>query len=385
MLLAWFIAAGTLLVLVAFIIDLGVGAKNIRRLATIPDELPEGQAWPRLSIVIAGRNEERNIEEALRSVLGLDYPELEIVFVNDRSTDRTGDVVRILAADDARLRQVEVTELPPHWLGKNHALHLGAAAASGEWLLFTDADVVLERSVLRRAMRFVLDQGLDHLTAGAQVTGPTLPLRLFISAFAFYFLFDARPWRAVSADPRQHVGIGAFNLVRVAKYREAGGHAPIAMRPDDDMMLGKLMKLHGGRQALVDAGAMIRVEWYASIRQAIQGLEKNAFSGVEYSWPKLVVATILGLAFSVWPWIALFVTHGALRGVEIAVLALTLLLAAGIAANSGGRAIHALAFPLASLLFLYAIWNSAVKAQWNGGIDWRGTRYPLEELRRNKV
>jgi glycosyltransferase involved in cell wall biosynthesis len=385
LLLAWIVAVGTLLALLAFIVDMAIGAKNIRRLADIPGELPDGQAWPRLSIVIAGRNEERNIEKALRSVLALEYPELEIVFVNDRSTDRTGEVVRTLAQGDQRVRLVEVTELPPHWLGKNHALHLGAAAASGEWILFTDADIFFERSVLRRAMRLGLEQRLDHLTAGAQVTGPTLPLRMFISAFAFYFLLYARPWKATSPDPKHHVGIGAFNLVRAAKYREAGGHAAIAMRPDDDMMLGKLMKLHGGRQMVVDAGSMIRVEWYASIAQAVQGLEKNAFSGVDYSWAKLVGSTIALVTFAVWPWIAAFVTHGALRGAEIAVIALTLLIVGAIAAVSGGRAVYALPFPLATLLFIYALWNSAVKAQWNGGIDWRGTKYPLEELRGNKV
>jgi glycosyltransferase involved in cell wall biosynthesis len=385
LLVAWFLAIGTLLFLLGFIVDMAIGARHLPRMASIPDELPEGQAWPRLSIVIAGRNEERNIEEALRSVLALDYPELEIVFVNDRSTDRTGDMVRQLAGGDKRIRLVEVTELPPHWLGKNHALHLGAAAASGEWILFTDADIFFERSVLRRAMRLALEQKLDHLTAGAQVTGPTLPLRMFISAFAFYFLLYARPWKATSSDPRHHVGIGAFNLVRAAKYRQAGGHAPIAMRPDDDMMLGKLMKLHGGRQMVVDAGSMIRVEWYGSIAEAVKGLEKNAFSGVDYSWAKLIGSTFALLTFAVWPWIAVFVTHGALRGVEIAVIALTLLIVGGIAAASGGRAGYALAFPLATLLFIYALWNSAVKAQWNGGIDWRGTKYPLEELRRNRL
>jgi glycosyltransferase involved in cell wall biosynthesis len=381
-LIAWIIAIGTLLFLVGFSIDGALGARTIRRLG---DVSPEGAGLPLASIVIAGRNEERNIREALQSVLAQDYPDLEIVFVDDRSTDRTGDVVRDLAASDPRLRLVDIRELPPHWLGKNHALHVGASAARGEWILFTDADVVLEPTTLRRAISYARAEELDHVTAGAMVTGPTLPLRVFIAAFAFFFLIYSRPWRARSRNPNEHVGIGAFNLVRAAKYREAGGHAPIAMRPDDDMKLAKLMKLRGGRSSLVDAAAFIRVEWYATIREAIQGLEKNAFSGVEYSWPRLLIATLGLAAFAWWPWVALFVTHGALRGAEIAIVVLTIVLAGGMAAGSGSNAAYALAFPFATALFLYAIWNSAIKAQRNGGIDWRGTLYPLAELRANRI
>jgi glycosyltransferase involved in cell wall biosynthesis len=381
----WVTAVVTLAGLMAFALDAALGASSIRKLAEIEPLLASGEEWPLLSIVIAGRNEERNIEEALSSVLALDYPRLEIVFVNDRSTDRTGDVLRHLAASDARLRLVEVTTLPPHWLGKNHALHLGASAAQGEWLLFTDADVVYAPSTLRRAIAYALAERLDHLTAGAYITGPTLPLRIFISGFAFFFLAYSRPWRAASANPECHVGIGAFNLVRASKYREAGGHAPIAMRPDDDMKLAKLLKLHGGRQQLIDAADAIRVEWYGNVAEAVQGLEKNAFSGVEYSWIRLVTASIALLAFGVWPWIALFTTHGALRALNAAVIVLTLTLSGVVAAESGGKSAYALAFPVTTLLFLYILWNAALKAAWNGGIDWRGTKYPLAALRANRI
>jgi hypothetical protein len=179
--------------------------------------------------------------------------------------------------------------------------------------------------------------------------------------------------------------VGAFNLVRTAKYREAGGHAPIAMRPDDDMKLAKLLKLHGGQQELIDAGKAVHVVWYANVAEAVYGLEKNSFSGCEYSWTRLTAATVALSTFAIWPWVALFTTTGPLRALNVAILALTLLMAGGVAAGSGGKAAYALAFPLSTLLFIYVLWNAALKAALNGGIDWRGTKYPLAELRRNRI
>lgn len=383
--LAWLAAVVSIVFLVSFAIDGALGARTMHRLVDVASELPAGERWPRLSIIIAGRNEERNIAHALRSVLALDYPDLEIVFVNDRSTDRTGEIVRHVAADDPRVRLVEITELPPHWLGKNHALHEGASAATGEWILFTDADVVFHPLTLRRAVIYARDQQLDHLTAGAHVSGPTLPLRVFIAGFAFFFLLYSRPWKARGPNPRHHIGVGAFNLVRAAKYRQAGGHAPIAMRPDDDMKLGKLLKLHGGRAALINAGDNISVEWYRNVREAVQGLEKNGFSGVDYSWLKLIAATICLVTFVYAPWLGLFLAHGALRWIELGILVFTMGMVGAISAESGGHFLYALGFPAATLLFLYMVWNSAVKAERNGGIDWRGTVYPLDELRANRI
>jgi cellulose synthase/poly-beta-1,6-N-acetylglucosamine synthase-like glycosyltransferase len=376
------VALLTLAFFLAFGLELAGAARSIRRLSDLP---AEGTEWPLVSVIIPALNEERNIEQALTSVMGLDYPALEVVFVNDRSTDRTGEVVARLAARDPRIHLVNIASLPAGWLGKNHALHVGAAEAGGELLLFTDADIVFEPSSLRRAVAYMEKEKLDHLTAGAEVTGPTFPLRLFISTFAFFFLMYARPWKAKDSNPRNHVGIGAFNLVRASLYRKAGGHEPIRMRPDDDMKLGKLVKLNGGREEFVGASGLISVEWYGSIGEAVRGLEKNAFSGVNYSVVLLILASIVQLTFDVWPWIALFVTHGWVRWVNASIILATLTMVAALARENGGRIWYALAFPCMAVFFLYVLWRSALIAIIRGGIDWRGTRYPLRDLRANKI
>src|SRR3954451_9899572 len=143
------LALATLLAHLATAVRILRGNRSIRFLRELP---PIDGPLPRVSILIPARNEERNLEEALRSVLALDYDNLEIDVVDDRSTDRTGEILDRMAAAAPRLRGVHVRELPAGWLGKNHALWLGAGKASGDFLLFTDADVVLEPSALRRAV-----------------------------------------------------------------------------------------------------------------------------------------------------------------------------------------------------------------------------------------
>ena len=179
---------------------------------------------PRVSVIVPARNEIEMVEPALRSVLDLDYPDLEVVAVDDRSDDATGSVLDTLAASDSRLKVIHVADLPVGWIGKNHALQRGAEIASGELLLFTDADVLFERTVLVRAVRHLMTHGYDHLTMPADVRVASAALELFVAAFALLFNGYFRPWRV--SDPRSSaaVGFGSFNLVRRAAYERAGYH-----------------------------------------------------------------------------------------------------------------------------------------------------------------
>jgi cellulose synthase/poly-beta-1,6-N-acetylglucosamine synthase-like glycosyltransferase len=376
------LALATFLLHVATAVQIQRGNRSIRFLKDLP---PLTGPLPRVSILIPARNEERNLEEALRSVLALDYDDLEIDVVDDRSTDRTGEILDRMAAAEPRLRVVHVRELPPGWLGKNHALWLGAAKATGEFLLFTDADVVLEPSALRRAVGAMVADGLDHLTASPSIERTSLPFEMFIGAFSLFFALFTRPWKVKDPKSPHHVGIGAFNLVRTAAYRAVGGHQAIAMRPDDDLKLGKLLKTRGFRQEFVFGQGALRVEWYASVRELVQGLMKNAFSGVDYRVRVVVVATVAQLALLVWPFLALFLTSGPARWLNLASVLVLLGLCWINAPLAGVRRWHGVGFPLATLLFLYILWRAMLVTLWNDGIDWRGTHYPLAELKANKV
>ncbi|MDQ3555714.1 MAG: glycosyltransferase [Gemmatimonadota bacterium] len=373
------LAAATLLIFAAAAAELGRGQRLLVALRTVP-AIDDADA-PSLSVVIAARDEARNIEAALRSVLAQAYPRLEVVVVDDRSTDGTGEILDRVAREDGRLRVIHVRELPPGWLGKNHALQRGAEAAGGELILFTDADVVLDPTALARAVRYLRERGLDHLTAAPDVRMPGWLLQSFAVAFSVFFALFARPWRARDPDSRAHVGIGAFNLLRADAYRAMEMHAPIRMRVDDDMKLGKLVKTHRLRQDFVVGHGMLSVEWYASLAELVRGLTKNAFAAVDFRVSVVVVATVGQIACFLWPFLAVWILDGPARWLNAAAVVFLLALYAGTARLQGGRPVLAVTFPVAVLLFLFILWRSTLLTLLRGGVEWRGTHYPLAELR----
>ena len=161
------------------------GNRRMRRLATLAAPAPA--AWPRVSVVFAARNEAGTVGAAVPTMLALDYPDLEVIAVNDRSEDDTGAILDRLAAADPRLKVVHVTELPAGWLGKNHALADGGAAATGEWILFTDADIHFRPDVLRRAVAHARAHSLDHLAAIPALVILWLVVWLITAIFAMIF------------------------------------------------------------------------------------------------------------------------------------------------------------------------------------------------------
>jgi glycosyltransferase involved in cell wall biosynthesis len=381
----WLMGLGvlTLVSFLIFAVESGLGSRTIPRLAALAGDCGP---LPSVSIIIAARDEAARIEGALESVLALDYPDFEVLAVNDRSTDGTGEILRRMERTRPHLRVMTVGELPAGWLGKNHALDAAAKEARGELLLFTDADIVYEPTALRRAVCYLLREEIDHLTVTPEMHAASVPVGMFVAAFGVFFSVYSRPWRARNRSVRDHVGVGAFNLVRAAFYRRIGGHQPIRMRPDDDMMLGKLVKKCGGRQAIAFGRGMLRVEWYATIPEAIEGLEKNAFTGVSYSLPLLAGATAAQCALYLWPFVALFATHGAVRGVNAAIAALILVMTGSMCRMSGLTSpLYAIGFPLATVLFVLILWRASLKATMAGGILWRETFYPLDQLRANRI
>jgi cellulose synthase/poly-beta-1,6-N-acetylglucosamine synthase-like glycosyltransferase len=379
----FWLALLTLVLSLATLAQLLVAARQLRPLA---GTAPLGDAeMPSMTVVVAARNEAPGIEAGMRSLLALDAPRLEVVAVDDRSDDATGAILDRLAEGDARLRVVHVTELPDGWLGKNHALWLGAGGATGELLLFTDADVVMAPDTLRRAAGVMRAGNLDHLTAGPHVDMPGWLLQTFGVWFGLMFALYARPWKAKDPRSRAHVGVGAFNLMRADAYRRIGTHRAIAMRPDDDMKLGKLVKKHGLRQDFVNAMTHVRVEWYHSIAEALRGLRKNGFAGVDYRISLVLLGTVMMPLFFIWPYVAVWVTDGPTRLLNAAVVAIGLLVFAGAARQQRVRWWYGVAYPLAVVLFLVAVWNATLYALLHQGIEWRGTHYPLDQLKANRV
>jgi len=376
------VAAGTLLLYVCSCALVYFGNRSLAVLSDIPPLVGDA---PLVSIIFAARDEERGVERAVTSLLRQDYPNYEVIAVNDRSTDGTGAILERMAQANRRLCVVTVSELPPGWLGKNHALHLGAARASGEFLIFTDADVVMEPAVLTRALHYAVQHSLDHLAISPRVELRGFVLNALLAVFTFSFDWFVQPWKARDPKSSKHVGIGAFNLVRASVYRAFGGHEPIRMRPDDDMRLGKLIKSRGYSQDFVIGGGLVSVEWYASLGAMIGGLMKNVFAGIDYSVGMALFSAAMLMITYVWPFLALALTGGMVRILNAA-LALTILAIFAVAAgHMNVPRVCALAVPVAALLFAWIMLRAMTVTLWNGGIEWRGTHYPLKELRANKI
>lgn len=360
------------------------GTRTIRALRDLPARSDAG-TLPLLSVVVAARDEVQTIEASVRSILAQSYPRLEVIVGNDRSSDGTGDVLDRVAQEDPRLKVVHNRFVPRGWLGKNHVLHLGAVKASGKLILFADADVLLEPSALARAVTFMEREELDHLVVAPDLRVPGYWGGALLAFFSFVFTLIVRPWRVRDPRSRAHVGIGAFNLVRAESYRSVGGHSQLAMRPDDDMKLGKVLKEAGFRQELVFGDGMVAVDWYPGLRGMIRGLEKNSFAAVEYSLPAVLMLGALTITFHVWPWLALVTTTGATRALNAGAVFAMLLAWLGSRGTPGVRLIYFPAFPLTATLLAFTVLRAATITLRRGGIRWRGTFYPLVRLRANRL
>lgn len=340
---------------------------------------------PLVSVIFAAKDEGTNIELALRSMLKQSYEKLEFIVVNDRSVDDTGAVLDRMAARDERIHVVHVTDLPPGWLGKNHAVHVGAKIARGEYLLFTDADIVFERDAIARAVPFMEAKGIDHLTIGPELDSPSPLLELAVTYFTLGFALLFKPWHVHDSTRAEHIGIGAFNLVRTELYRAFGGHERIALRPDDDIKLGRLVKLNGGRQMIANGLGVIRVQWYSSVMDLVRGLRKNTFAGMRYSVPLALGAIAMQLVVNIWPFVALLVTDGATYWLNLATSGMLVLLLAVMSIGNRGRVWIALGYPIAAAIFVFILIDSTWRTLRRGGIEWRGTFYPLAALKANDI
>ena len=366
-----------------FWVPAGIWLMFNRHALTVLESVPveDEHSLPAVSIVIPARNEERSLEQALESVLALDYPDIEFIVVNDRSTDRTGMILEKIAERDARLNVVTIDSLPAGWIGKPYALHTGAQHAQGEFILFTDADIVFHPSALRKAMAHVQAHQFDHVTLIPQGTMPGFFLKTFSATFGIFMFILFKPWKARNPRSRCYMGIGAFNLIRASAYRAVGGLQAVALRPDDDLKFGKLVKDHGYRQDVLNGRGMVTVEWYRSVGELIDGLMKNMFAGMEYRVSSVIAATLAALLIHLWPWIGVWVADGWPQ----AGYAVTVVMMVGsfgvVMAPFGVKFRHGLLLPLTIGLLVYIQCRAAVLALWRGGIVWRGTFYELRQLK----
>ena len=336
---------------------------------------------PSVTIIVSALNEAQTIKPALLSLLAIDYPNLSVIAINDRSTDNTGTVLDAIAKQyGTRLKVIHIDALPSGWLGKNHALHCGAAKANSDYILFTDADIVFDPQAISRAVRYCETNRLDHLSLIFDVVAKSGLLQLLILSFSVGLMARFQPWR-VATSPKHYFGVGAFNLIRRSVYVAIGGHAQNPMAVIDDVQLGQLVKQNGYRQDALFGLKSVSVEWYPSVPALVRGLEKNLFSGFEYSLLLVIAATITNFVARVWPWIGLIASSGASQLFCLATILINLIFYV-LLLKDYRWTYHCLLFmPVVAPLEMFIWWRSTLLTLMRGGITWRGHFYALEEIK----
>lgn len=356
------------------------------QLPWINDFLPAPDAeCPLISIIFAARNEEEKLPAALATLAELDYPHLEIIAANDRSTDGSGRILDEFAATHPDFRVVHIAVLPGGWLGKPHALQRAYDASTGEWLLFTDADVRFKRDILRRAVTFAKRYHLDHLTLFGDAEMVGFWETVLLTFFGMAFHIATQPDRVINPHSRSYVGVGAFQLLRRRAYEASGTHQRLSMEVVDDMKLGKIVKQAGFRSGVGIAQDFIVIRWHAGVGNLIRGVTKNFFASVGYRVPIVCLSIVVVLAMNVLPFGGLLYGHGWVRTFCAIAVLVALSLQAGVDIVMRVSPLYAVTLPIGAVLFSYMLLRSTVVTLLQGGIVWRDTFYPLDELKRGVV
>jgi glycosyltransferase involved in cell wall biosynthesis len=346
---------------------------------------PQGAALPSLAIVVPARNEEPEIEPALRSLLKLNYPEYEVVAINDRSTDQTGAIMDRLAAEPSsagKLRVLHVRDLPSGWLGKVHAMWLGARQTRSNWLLFTDADCVFHADSVRRAIHYATKTATDHLVLFPTAHMKTLGERMMISFPQVMSSFVVRPWKVRDPNARDHIGVGAFNLIRRNAYDAIGTYEKLRLEVVDDLKLGEAIKKAGLRQDIVFGRELVSLRWAVGAAGVVANLEKNLFAVFQFRVSLVLCACALTFFLCVWPFLGFFLAPGWAKAGFAAAVAMIALAYTLFGRYMGNSPLLFLTCPIAAIILAFAALQSAFLALRDAAITWRGTKYPLAELKK---
>jgi glycosyltransferase involved in cell wall biosynthesis len=367
------------------LVECALGMPKVPDLADSKWQPQASTAQPRVSIIVPALNEEEKLEDALQSLLRLEYSNYEVIAVNDRSTDATGAIMDELAATSGgKLKVVHVTELPAGWLGKPNALRRGSEIASGDWLLFTDADINFRIDTLGRAILFGEKEKADHV-----VIFPTLVLKSWGERMMIAFLSLAfavrRPWKVSDPKASDFIGVGAFNMVRRNAFDALGGMNPLKMEVVEDMKLGKLIKKNGFKQVAAFGEGLLTIHWASGAWGIVRNLRKNTFAFLEFRWYFTLAAVLLLVLFHWGPLFGVIFAPGLAKiGFGVGLLSLALFYF-GISRHLKISPCYFLLHPVSTGMMCIALVRSTWFTLRHRGIDWRGTHYPLKELHKGLV
>jgi cellulose synthase/poly-beta-1,6-N-acetylglucosamine synthase-like glycosyltransferase len=405
----WCVAGGALSVLVGggavLMLRSAAAIRTLKVALAASEEAPSidaraGAPPPTLSVVVTARDEERDVEDCVERFLAQDYPGMELIVVDDRSTDRTPailDALSLRPSAAGRLVVVHSRELPEGRLGKCHACSLGAARGRGAWILFADGDVSLRSpDLLKRVVAMAERERFDHVAILPDLRPQTVLQEAIVNVFGTLYLQACRAWEIERDLPRGGGGVGAFNLVRRTAYDRVGGHSLLMMDTADDFKLGRILKETGARQRMFHGTDLVVCPWLRGLPAVVRGIEKNSFGGFNYSLSFLAAAS-LAIAVAYLGPVFLPILGARFGAFDAPLSTIAVLLPAALqygaiafqllryGDRTGSRVLPSILYPLGVVFFLYAIWRSAILTLARGGVLWRDTFYPLDALKAGLV
>ena len=364
----------------AFIVKQHYSAPKISEI-----EAPEPSAYPSLSILVPACNEEEHIEPALRSLLEQEYPDLEILAIDDRSADKTGEIIDRLSNEHENLRAIHIRNLPEGWVGKTHALKKGYEASKGDWILATDADVCYKPGALRSIMAVALYKELDHISCLPDMISNGFLHEMTYNGFVSFVAGVQNMEGVQDVESDDYFAFGAFNMFKREVFEKTEGFSWLRMEIVDDMGVGRMLRDAGARQGFFFAFDQLELEWYGSLRNMIDGLEKNGIAVLaHYSYLRGFAIPVIWAIIFFGPILGLFSSFLTVQAVSTAAIISTVPLNIA-SARKLERPVSTFLFSLIGVWIMnYALMRSTYMCAKRGGVEWRGVTYSVEELRKHQ-
>lgn len=352
-----------------------------------PVDIP---ASPKISIIVPARNEEHNIRRCLESLQKIEYPNIEIIVVNDRSTDRTGEIIAEVAQADERVKLIQGSDLPDGWSGKIYAIHQAVSHATSDWFLFIDADVAIYEKAPTIALSYCLRNELKMLSVFLKPSLETFWENI-IMPVVFGAISFSKPLKRVNdPDDAAAMASGGFILVNAESYRAIGGHEAIKNSVIEDVHLARLAKENHIPYHFMLGQEMGTQRWYTSFRELWQTWSKNLFVGQDYQISQAIQAILLSFLLSMLPFIVLLdqsvtlVSKGSYHSpIFWLALAQTLAILGYRFYNAVYQGLakgYFFTHPLGSSIFIGIIINSVFRSLTGRGVTWKGRTYTTDKF-----
>lgn len=362
-----------------------ISSKKLIRLSNIKEiKLKD---YPLISVIITAKDEEDSLKKAINSRLETDYPNIELIIINDRSIDKTAEIIKRISEKDKRVKIVNIEVLPDGWLGKLNALNEGVKLAKGDWLLFSDGDAFIKQGTLNKAMSHAIEKNLDFIAILPEFTKSNFLIDIAVSIFFRALLTIGRAYKAEDKNSPVAIGSGSFNFVKREAFEKLGGFEKLKMEVIDDVSLGQLLKSSGAKTSMLIGKEFVKVKWYSSLGSLFDGMGRAMMTGLgNFNFLQLFLLSSLAFIIDITPFILLLPFEISYLQI-IGLISIIFIVSATIITDKLMNRSLCFSFflPIGYVLIYMISLYGGLKFLLNGGLSWRNTFYSTKDLKKGRV